>query len=68
MPDDRWLEPEYIKANLHPLDSQVKIIGISLSGNDDEETRNIGESLGVLAILEKGRFYTELISAILRCA
>jgi DNA-binding NarL/FixJ family response regulator len=67
MPDDRWLEPEYIKANLHPLDSQVKIIGMSLSGND-EETRNVGESLGVLAILEKQRFYTELIPAILRCA
>jgi hypothetical protein len=37
---------------------------MSLSDND-EETRNIGEGLGVLAILEKGSFYTELIPAIL---
>jgi DNA-binding NarL/FixJ family response regulator len=68
MPDDRTLAPEYIKAHLQPLEPQVKIIGISLSGEDDEETRNLGESLGALTIVQKENFYTELIPAILRYA
>jgi hypothetical protein len=53
MPDDRSLERAHIKTQLELLRSQVKIIGMSLCDND-EETRNIGESLSVLSILEKG--------------
>ena len=65
---NHFYPPEYIKAHLQPLEPQVKIIGISLSGEDDEETRNLGESLGALTIVQKENFYTELIPAILRYA
>jgi DNA-binding NarL/FixJ family response regulator len=65
MPDERTLEPEYIKAQLRPPGSNVRIIGMSLSGNDDEEVRNLGDSLGALTVLEKSRFYSELIPTIL---
>jgi CheY-like chemotaxis protein len=65
MPDERTLEAEYIKAQLRPPGSKVRVIGVSLSGNDDEEARNRGNSLGALTVLEKSRFYSELIPMIL---
>lgn len=67
MPDDRNLDPGYIKAHLRPLGSEIKIIGISLSGNDDEEARDLAASLGASTVIEKARFYSELIPAILAC-
>jgi two-component system response regulator NreC len=68
MPDDRTLAAEYIKKHLRPLGSQVKIIGISLADNDDDDTRKLAESLGVYVVLDKGRFENELIPAILGCS
>jgi two-component system response regulator NreC len=65
MPDDRNLDPAYIKAHLRPSGSAIKIIGISLSGNDDQESRDLAASLGASTVLEKARFYVELIPAIL---
>jgi two-component system response regulator NreC len=65
MPDDRNLDPAYIKAQLRPLGSELKIIGISLSGNDDQEASDLAASLGASTVLEKARFYDELIPAIL---
>jgi two-component system response regulator NreC len=67
MPDERNLDAAYIKANLRPLGSEIKIIGISLSGNDDQEARDLAASLGACTVLEKSRFYDELIPAILSC-
>lgn len=67
MPDDRNLDPAYIKSHLLPLGSETKIIGISLSGNDDDEARDLAASLGARTVLEKARFYEELIPAILSC-
>jgi DNA-binding NarL/FixJ family response regulator len=67
MPDDRSLLPEYIKTNLRPLGSQIKIIGMSLSGDKDDEMRELGASLGAGTVLEKARFEEELIPAILSC-
>lgn len=67
MPDDRNLDPAYIKAHLRPLGSAIKIIGISLSGNDDDEARDLAASLGASTVLDKSRFYEELIAAILAC-
>jgi DNA-binding NarL/FixJ family response regulator len=67
MPDERTLDAEYIRANLRPLGSEIKIIGISLSGNEDQEVRDLAASLGACTVLEKSRFYDELIPAILSC-
>jgi hypothetical protein len=67
MPDDAHLEPEFVKAQLQPAGSRTKIIGMSLSGNDDDDARNLGASLGACTVLEKARFYAELIPAILSC-
>jgi chemotaxis response regulator CheB len=67
MPDDRTLLPEYIKINLRPLGSQLKIIGMSLSGDEDDEMRELGASLGACTVLEKSRFEEQLIPAILSC-
>ena len=65
MPDERTLDAEYIKAHLRPTGSEIKIIGISLSGNDDDEARDLATSLGASTLVEKSRFYDELIPAIL---
>jgi DNA-binding NarL/FixJ family response regulator len=67
MPDDRNLDPAYIKAHLCPSGSAIKIIGISLSGKDDDEARDLAASLGACTVLEKARFFDELIPAILSC-
>lgn len=67
MPDERTLDAEYIKAHLRPLGSEIKIIGISLSGNDDQEAKDRAASLGAGTVLEKSHFYDELIPAILSC-
>jgi chemotaxis response regulator CheB len=67
MPDERTLDAEYIKMHLRPQGSEIKIIGISLSGNDDHEARDRAASLGACTVLEKSRFYDELIPAILSC-
>jgi DNA-binding NarL/FixJ family response regulator len=67
MPDERTLDAEYIKAHLRPLGSEIKIIGISLSGNDDQEAKDRAASLGASTVLEKSHFYDELIPAILSC-
>src|ERR1700722_17568313 len=65
MPDERTLDAEYIKAHPRPLGSVIKIIGISLSGIDDQEARDLAAVLGASTVLEKSRFYDELIPAIL---
>ena len=67
MPDERILDAEYIRTRLRPVGSEIKIIGISLSGNDDQEARELAASLGACTVLEKSRFYDELIPAILSC-
>lgn len=65
MPDDLALSPEYIKSHLQPPGSQVKIIGMSLSGSEDDGMRELAVSLGATTVLEKARFAEELIPAVL---
>jgi len=65
VPDECGLDAEYIKALLRPVGSDIKIIGISLSGNNDDEARDLAASLGASTVLEKSRFYEQLIPAIL---
>lgn len=67
MPDDHSLSPDYIKTNLQPLGSKVKIIGMSLSGSEDDEMRKLGASLGACEVLAKARLDEQLIPAILSC-
>jgi two-component system, chemotaxis family, protein-glutamate methylesterase/glutaminase len=65
MPDDRVLTLDYIQSQLqaHP----VKIVAMSLSGEDDKETREIAETLGACKILEKSRINRDLIPTVLNC-
>jgi hypothetical protein len=65
MPDDQTLDPKYIKAQLQASCSRMKIIGMSLSGNEDDEMRVLGASLGACTVLKKSRFEEQLIPAIL---
>jgi DNA-binding NarL/FixJ family response regulator len=65
MPDDGFLRPAYIKANLSPVGSKTHIIGISLSSDKDDDTRALGQSLGAFSVLDKASLDTELIPAIL---
>jgi|SRR5579872_2048003 len=67
MPDDQALLPEYIKTHLRPLGSTLKIVGMSLTGDNDSEARELGASLGASTVLEKARFEDQLIPAILSC-
>ena len=67
MPDDETLKPDYIKAQLRPIGSRLKIVGMSLAGDDDHDARELGASLGASAVLEKARFEDQLITAILSC-
>jgi DNA-binding NarL/FixJ family response regulator len=64
MPDEGVFDAARIKASLRS-NSGIKIIGISLSGNDDDETRELAASLGASTVVEKARFYQQLIPAIL---
>jgi DNA-binding NarL/FixJ family response regulator len=65
MPDDRLLSPEYIKANLPALGSRTYILGISLSSDEDDETLQLGKSLGAIRVLNKGDLYSQLVPTIL---
>jgi two-component system nitrate/nitrite response regulator NarL len=67
MPDDRTLKPEYIKTQLQSSGSRLKIIGMSLSGDEDDEIRELGAALGACTVLKKSRFDEQLIPAILSC-
>ena len=65
MPDDRSLEPQFVKAHLPPAGSKTYILGISLSSDQDVEISALGKSLGARRVLAKANFYDELIPAIL---
>lgn len=65
MPDDRSLTLDYIQSRLEPLG--VKIIAMSLSGEDDKEARKIADALGACKLLEKHRINRDLIPAVLHC-
>jgi len=67
MPDDYAFEPAYIKNQLALCGS--KVLGMSLSsGEHDEESRRLAESLGAVTLLDKGEFDSVLIPTILRVA
>jgi chemotaxis response regulator CheB len=67
MPDDYAFEPAYIRNQLALCGS--KVLGMSLSsGENDEESRLLAESLGAVTLLDKGEFDSILIPTILQLA
>jgi CheY-like chemotaxis protein len=63
MPDDAGLDPAVIKSQLALTGS--RIIAMSLSGEEDEEALSLANSYGAAKLLDKARFYHELIPTIL---
>jgi PleD family two-component response regulator len=57
MPDDRILDPSYIKANLPDAKSKTYILGISVSSDQDAEISALGHRLGANRVLAKANFY-----------
>jgi chemotaxis response regulator CheB len=65
MPDNHAFQPAFVRSELALAGARV--LGMSLSsGEDDEETRMLAERYGVVMLLDKARFGSELIPAILQ--
>jgi chemotaxis response regulator CheB len=64
MPDETVIPPAQVKSELGR--SGARVLGMSLSGEDDEETRTLAETFGVVRLLDKSEFRRVLIPAILR--
>jgi chemotaxis response regulator CheB len=65
MPDGHAFQPAVVKSELGL--SGARVLGMSLSsGEDDEESRVLAESYGVVMLLDKARFGNALIPAILQ--
>ena len=63
MPDESLIPPTQVKSELGR--SGARVLGMSLSGEDDEETRTLAETFGVTRLLDKAEFGRVLIPAIL---
>ena len=63
MPDESLIPPTQVKSELGR--SGARVLGMSLSGEDDEETRTLAETFGVTTLLDKAEFGRALIPAIL---
>jgi chemotaxis response regulator CheB len=66
MSDDHAFEPEFVKSQLSLAGS--RILAISLSKPDDDDSRTLAERLGAITLLDKLEFGIELIPTILRVA
>jgi chemotaxis response regulator CheB len=65
MPDNHAFEPALVKSELEL--SGARVLGMSLlSPEDDEVTRLLAESFGVVRLLDKAEFGQVLIPAILQ--
>jgi chemotaxis response regulator CheB len=64
MPDESLISPTQVKSELGR--SGARVLGMSLSGEDDEEARTLAETLGVTRLLDKAEFGRALIPAILQ--
>jgi len=67
MRDDYAFAPSFVKSKLLLCGSRVLAMSLT-SGEDDEETRALAESLGAVTLLDKSRFGDELIPAILNAS
>jgi chemotaxis response regulator CheB len=65
MPDNHSFKPEFVTKQLSLCGS--KVLAMSLSGDYErhEDTKVLAESLGAVVLLDKSKFYDELIPAIL---
>jgi DNA-binding NarL/FixJ family response regulator len=64
MPDENLIPPTQVKSELGR--SGARVLGMSLSSEDDEETRTLAETFGVTRLLDKSEFGRVLIPAILQ--
>ena len=64
MPDESLIPPTQVKSELGR--SGARVLGMSLSGEDYEETRTLAETFGVSRLLDKAEFGRTLIPAILQ--
>lgn len=62
LPDDSEVTPSHVKSNL----DGIKLLAISIW--DDDETRDLAQAYGAIALLDKAKLATELIPAIKLCA
>jgi DNA-binding NarL/FixJ family response regulator len=62
LPDDADVTPLHVKSNL----DGIKLLAISIW--DDDETKNLAQAYGAVALLDKSKLSTELIPAIKLCA
>jgi two-component system, NarL family, nitrate/nitrite response regulator NarL len=67
MRDDYAFAPAFVKSKLLLCGSRVLAMSLT-SGEDDEESRALAESLGAETLLDKSRFGDELIPAILNAS
>jgi DNA-binding NarL/FixJ family response regulator len=65
MPDDHVYKPELVKSQLSRCGCRVLAMSLSGDYEKDEESRGLAKSFGAVALLDKSRFYDELIPAIL---
>jgi chemotaxis response regulator CheB len=66
MPDGDQFKPAFVKNQLSHCGSRVLAISLSGDYQNDEQCRVLAESFGAVALVDKAKFYDELIPAILR--
>jgi len=64
MPDDSEIKPGIVKEQLSVCGS--KVVAMSLSGQEDSETRKLAEGFGAVAMLDKAELHDVLISTLWR--
>jgi chemotaxis response regulator CheB len=64
MPDERLIPAALVKSELS--NSRARVLGMSLSGEDDEDTLALAESFGVTRLLDKAQLGRVLTRAILQ--
>ncbi len=64
MPDDYQIEPGIVRDRLSVCGS--KVVAMSLSGQEDSETRKLAEGFGAVAMLDKAELHDVLISTLWR--
>jgi chemotaxis response regulator CheB len=65
MPDGDQFKPAFVKNQLSLCGSRVLAISLSGDHQNDEECKVLAESFGAVALVDKSKFYDELIPAIL---
>ena len=65
MPDSDQFKPAFVKNRLSHCGARVLAISLSGDYQNDAECKVLAESFGAVALVDKSKFYEELIPAIL---